>query len=175
MHEKFEFLSGVAEPWTEVFYGSMFPVHFEKLEVLPRLGLKTPTLTPGVPILLWFRIVLSGDVQLRVFLLTPTLLHAKPITNVFNIFVLSGDKLLRESSTRELSRTFVTGPMPPLMTAGLKSPTPNDNLRTLSKCESLPLDRFLDQPVSWNHLSCLLAHPNHNIQNSWLLIHIYFV
>ena len=76
IHDKSEFLSWVAEPWTEVSNGLMFPVHLAKLEVLPWLGLKTPSLTSGVRILMWFRIVLSGDVQSRMFLLTPTLLHA---------------------------------------------------------------------------------------------------
>ena len=129
-----EFLSWVAEPWTEVFDGLMLPVHLAKLEVLLRLGLKIPSLTPGVPILLWFLIVLSGDVQLRVFLVTPTHLHAEPTTNAFDVFMLSGDKLLREISTHKFYRKFVTRsfPMPPPMTAGSKSPTPTDNLWNLS-------------------------------------------
>ena len=133
MHKKYEFLSWVADPWTEVSNGPMFPVHLEKLEILPRHGLKTPSLTPGVPILLWFRIVLSGGVQLRVFLSTSAILHDDPIMIAFNVFVLSGDKLSRESSTREFSWIFVTRsfPMTP-MTAGLKIMTPTDNLQTLS-------------------------------------------
>ena len=112
----------------------MFPVHLVKLEDMLRPGLKTPSFTPGVPILLLFRQMFlpSGDVQLRMFLLTPTLLHAEPITNAFNVFMLSGDTLLGDSYTRELSRTFVTGPMHPPMTAVSKSLTPTDNLQILS-------------------------------------------
>ena len=134
MHKKSEFLSWVVDPWTEVSNGSMFPVHLAKLEILPRIGLKTPLLTPGVSILLWFWIAISDGVQLRVFLSTPALFHAKPITNAFNVFVLSGDKLLRESSTRKLSSTFMTWSFPMNhMTAGSKSPTLTDNFWTLLK------------------------------------------
>ena len=62
--------------------------------------------------------LLSGDVQLMMFLLTPTLFHCEP----------------RGSSTLEFSRTSVTGPMiPPMTTAGLKSPTLTDKVQTLSK------------------------------------------
>ena len=133
MHEKSEFLSWVADLWTEVSNGSMFPVHLAKLEILPRLGLKIPSLTPGVPILLWFRIVLSGGVQLGVFLSTSVILYAEPITIAFDWFMLSGDKLLRESSTRKFSWTFLTRYFPMTsMKAGLKSPTPTDHLQILS-------------------------------------------
>ena len=77
--------------------------------------------------------LLSGDVQLRMFLLTPTLFYAKPITNAFDVFMLSRDKMLRGSSTRKFSRIFVTGLMCPLMTkASSKSPTPADKLQILS-------------------------------------------
>ena len=133
MHEKSEFLYWVADPSTEVYNSSMFLVHLAKLELLPRLGLKTPLLNPWVPTLLWFRIVLSGGVKLfRVFLSTCTMLHAAPITITFDVIFLSGDKLFRESFTRELSWTFVmrSSPMTP-MTAGLKSFL-TDNLRILS-------------------------------------------
>ena len=46
---------------------------------------------------------------------------------------LSGDKLFIESSTCEFSRTSVTGPMHPPMTAGSKSPNPTDKFQTLLK------------------------------------------
>ena len=131
MYKKSEFLSWVAYQWTEVSNGSMFPVHLAKLEILPQIGLKTPAFTAGVLILLWSRIVLSGGVQLfRVFLSTSALLRAEPITIAFDVFMLSGDKLLRESSTHNFSRTFVTRSflMTP-MTAGSKIPT--DNLQIL--------------------------------------------
>ena len=95
MHDKSKFVSWVAEPWTEVSDGSMFPIPLAELEVVLGLGLRTPSFIPGVPILIWFRIVLSGDVQLIMFLLTPTLLHAELITNAFAVFVLSRYKLLR--------------------------------------------------------------------------------
>ena len=42
------------------------------------------------------------------------------------------------------------------------------------QCESLLFDRFLDQPIFWNRLSCLRAHLTHNIRNRWLLIHLFF-
>ena len=134
MHDKSKFLSWVADPWTKVSDGSMFPVHLAKLEVVLRLGLKTPSFTPGFPILLWFRqiVLLSGDVQLRMFLLSPTLFHVEPIMNAFDVFVLSVHKMLIGSSTREFSRTFVSGPMRPPMTAGSRSPTPTDKLRNMS-------------------------------------------
>ena len=45
MPEKFEFLFWAADPSTEVSNGSMFFDHLAKLELLPRLGLKTSTLT----------------------------------------------------------------------------------------------------------------------------------
>ena len=133
MHQKSEFLSWVPDLSTEVSNGSMSLVHLAKLEFLPRLGPKTPPLTPGVPTLLGFRIVLSGGVQLfRMFLSTCTLPHAAPITIYFELIVLIGDKLFRESSTREFSQTSVTRscPMTP-MTAGSKSFL-TDNFRILS-------------------------------------------
>ena len=108
---------------------------FSEMEILRWLGLKTPSCTAGLPTLLWFRIFLSDGVKLlMVFLSASALLHAEPITIAFNVFMLSRDKLLRESSTREFSWTFVTRsfPMTP-MTADLNSPTPTDNLRILSK------------------------------------------
>ena len=81
----------------------------------------------------WFWIILSCNVQLRVFLSTSALLHADPITIAFGVFVLSGDKLLRESTMHKFSWTFLTRsfPMNPLMD-GSKSPTSTDNLRILS-------------------------------------------
>ena len=48
LQEQFKFLSWVADSSTEVFNGSMFLDHLAKLDLLPRLGLKTSTLTPGV-------------------------------------------------------------------------------------------------------------------------------
>ena len=48
MHDKSEFLSWVADPSTEVSNGLMFLDHLAKLEVIPRIGMKTSTLTPGV-------------------------------------------------------------------------------------------------------------------------------
>ena len=77
MHEKSELLSWVADPSMEVPNGSMFLDHLVKLEFLPRLGLKTSTLTSGVQTLLGFRMFLSTGVQLfRMFLSTCALLHA---------------------------------------------------------------------------------------------------
>ena len=64
--------------------------------------------------------------------INPHNISCRPIMNAFDWFVLSGDNLLRGSSTREFSRTFVIGPMrPPMTMAGLKIPTPTDKLRTL--------------------------------------------
>ena len=109
MHEKSKFISWVADPSTELSNGSMFLVHLEKLELIPRIGLKTPTLTPGVPTLLGLQMFLSGGVQIFwMFLSTCALLHAAPIMIAFDVIFLSGDKLFRESSTLEFSRTFVT-------------------------------------------------------------------
>ena len=86
MHDKSKFISWVEDPWIEVSNGSMFPAQLRKLEFVLRLGLKIPLFTPGVPIVLLSpqMFIIYGDVQLRMFLLTPTLLHAKPITNDFN-------------------------------------------------------------------------------------------
>ena len=87
----------------------MFLDHFVKLELIPRLGLKNSTFTPGVPTLLGFRMFLLSGVQLlRMFLSTYALLNAAPVTIAFEIIVLSGDKLLGEIFTREFSRKFVT-------------------------------------------------------------------
>ena len=133
MHEKSKFISWVADPSTELSNGSMFLVHLEKLELIPRIGLKTPTLTPGVPTLLGLQMFLSGGVQIfRMFLSTCALFHATPITIAFDGIVLSGDKLFRESYTREFSWTFMTRscPMNP-MTDGPKSCL-TDNLQILS-------------------------------------------
>ena len=134
MHEKSEFLSWVPYPSTEVPNGSMFLDHYMKLELLTRLGLKTYTFTPGVPILLGFRIFLSYDVQLsRMLLSNCMLLHAATVTIAFGIIVFSGYKLFRESSTREFSWTFVTRSCPMThMTAGSKMIGLTDNLRILS-------------------------------------------
>ena len=65
MHKKFKFLSWAADPSTEVFNGFMFLDHFAKLELLPRLGIKTSTLTLGVLwiALLGVRKILSTCVQ----------------------------------------------------------------------------------------------------------------
>ena len=132
MHEKSKFLSWFSDPWTEVSNGSMLPVHLAKLELLPRLGLKTPSFPAWVPILLWLQIVLSDGVQLlRVFLSTSVIFHANPITITFDVFVLSEDKLLKESSTREFSWIFVMRSFHmTLITAASKSLT--NNLRILS-------------------------------------------
>ena len=130
MHEKSEFLSWVADLSTEV----SFLNHLVKLEFLLRLELKTSMFTLGVPTLLGLRIFLSPGVQLfQIFLSTCTLLHAMPVTIAFNLIVLSVNKIFRETSTRELSWTFVTisCPMTPTM-AGSKSSL-TDNLRILSK------------------------------------------
>ena len=48
------------------------------------------------------------------------------------------------------------------------------NYKLCRQCESLLLDILLGQHVCWNHLSCLRAHPTHNIRNRWLLIHLSF-
>ena len=128
MHKKFKFLSWVADPRMEASNGSMRPVQICKLEFFSksRIGLKILSFTRGVPIQLLFRrmFLLSGDMQLRMFLLTP--------------------KLSRGISTRELSRTFLTGLMlPPMKTAGLKIPTLTDMLRTLSTIRVSAIGSFL--------------------------------
>ena len=136
MSKKSKFLSWLVDPWTEVSNGSLFPLQLRKLDFVSRPGLKIPSFTPGVPILLIFcrMFLLSGDVQLKMFMLTPTLFHAELITDAFDWFVLSRDKLSRGRSTREFFSTFVTRSflMPPPMMAGSKSPTPTNNLRTMS-------------------------------------------
>ena len=148
MQDKFDFLSCYADPWTEVYNSSMLLVQLHKLEdfVMSRLGLKISSFTPGVPILLLLRqmFLLSGDVQLRMFLLTPALLHCEPITNDFNWFVLRGDKLSRGRSTRKFSRTLVMGLMlPPTTTACSKSPTLTDKLWTVSTIWVSAIGSFL--------------------------------
>ena len=47
MQKQSELLYWAADPSTEVFNSSMFLNHLAKLELLPRLGLKISTLTPG--------------------------------------------------------------------------------------------------------------------------------
>ena len=148
MHDKFKFLSLVADPWMEVYNGSMLPEQLRKLEVfvVSRLGLKIPAFTPVVPILLLFRrmFLLSGDVQLRIFMLTPIILHCKPIKNAFDWFMLIGDMLSRGISTREFSRNFVTVSMPPPMTtAGTKSTTLTDKLQTMLTMRVSSIGSFL--------------------------------
>ena len=133
MHKSSEFLSWVADPSTEVSNGSMLLVYLVKLELLPRIGLKTPSLTPGVPNLLGFRVVLSGGVQnLRVFLSTIALLHAEPITITFDVIVFIGDKIFIESSTRKLYWTFVTRSCPMTQMTDRSKSCLTDNLRTIS-------------------------------------------
>ena len=132
MHEKSEFLSWVADPSTEVSNGLIFLDHLVKLELLPRLGLKTSTFTPRVPTLQGFRMFLSSGVQLfRMFLSTCGLLHAATVTIAFDVIVSSREKLFRESSTRKFSWPFVTiFCLTTLMMDGLKSCL-NDKLRIL--------------------------------------------
>ena len=117
MYDKLKFLSWVAYPLMEVSNGLMLPVQLRKLEffVRSRLGLKILSFTPGVPIQLLFcrMFLLFGDVQLRMFLLTPTLFHCNP----------------RGSSTLEFSRTFMTGTMlPPMTTSVSEIPTLTDKV-----------------------------------------------
>ena len=69
MQKQVEFLFWAADLTTEVFNGLMLLDHLAKLKLLPRLGLKTSMLTPGV---LW--IALLG-VRTEI-LSTCALLHA---------------------------------------------------------------------------------------------------
>ena len=110
MQKQFEFLSWAVDPSTEVFNGSMFLDHLEKLELLLRLGLKTSTFTPGV---LW--IALLG---IRAAILsTCALLHAASVTISLTIIVWSGFKLSSNRYSRDVSRTLVTRSF--MMTTGL--------------------------------------------------------
>ena len=110
MQKQFELLSWAADPSTEVFNGSMFLDHFAKLELLPQLGLKIYTLTPGV---MW--IALLG---VRTILSTCALLHAASVTISLTLNVWSVFKLFRKRPSRDVSRTLVTRSCP--MTTGIK-------------------------------------------------------
>ena len=137
MHDESRFLYWVADPWIWVSNFSMLCVQLSKLEVVSRLGLNMSLLTPDIPILLWFPtlFLLWSDVHI-VLLLPPKLLHYKPITNVFDWFVLSVDELFIESCSLEFVNTCVTRylfycPMIP-MAAGSRSLTPIDKVQTPS-------------------------------------------
>ena len=110
MQKQFKFLSWAADPSTEVFNGSMFLEHSTKLELLPRLGLKISTLTPGV---IW--IALLGVWKI---LSTFALLHTASVTMSFELIMWSGFKLSSERPLRDVSRTLVMRSY--LMTNGLK-------------------------------------------------------
>ena len=89
MQKQFELLFWAEDPSTEVFNGSMFLTHFAKLELLPQIGLKNSTLTPGV---LW--IALLG--VLTVILSNCVVLHAASVTISLTLIVWSGFKLFSE-------------------------------------------------------------------------------
>ena len=123
MQEQFEFLSWAAYPSTEVFNGSIFLNHLVKLELLPRLGLKTSTLTPG---LLW--IALLG--VRTAILSTWEMLHAASVKISLILIVFSGFKLFSERPSRDVSRTLVTMSCP--MTTGSRVIGLIDNFLILS-------------------------------------------
>ena len=113
MPDQFEFLSWAAYPSTEVFNGSMFLDHLAKLELLPRLGLKTSTLTLGC----------------TTNLLTWVLSH------VASMMISLTLKLFGERPSRDVSRILVMRSYPMTIgsrTAGAKRIGLTDNLRILS-------------------------------------------
>ena len=113
MPDQFEFLSWATDPSTEVSNGSMFLDHSAKLEFLPRLGLKTSTLTPGC----------------TANLLTWAPSHAVSVTISLTL------KIFCEKPSRDLSRKIVTRSFPMTIvsrTAGLKRIGIIDSLQILS-------------------------------------------
>ena len=91
-------------PSTSVFNGSVFLDHFAKLELLPRLGLKTSTLT-----LVFMWIALLG---VRTILSTCAMLHAASVTISFEQILWRGFKLSCDRPSRNVSRTLVTKSCP---------------------------------------------------------------
>ena len=104
MQKKFELLSWAAHPSMEVFNGLMFLENFAKLELLPRLGSKTSTLTPGV--------LLIALLGVRTILSTYALFHAASVTISFELIVWSGFKLSPERPSHDVSRTIVSRSCP---------------------------------------------------------------
>ena len=122
----------------EASNGSMIPVHLHKLNffVKSQLGMEIPPLTPGFPIQMLFcqMFLLSNEVLLMMFLLTPRFLHCKT----------------RGSSTREFSRTFVTAPM--LLNFGLLLRTEFGRfIRTLELDSMKTSGKILFTPTSSMH------------------------
>ena len=103
-----ELRSWAGDPSTEVFNGLMFLNHLAKLEWLPRLGLKTSTLTLGV--------MCIALLVVRTILSTCALSHAAPVTISFELIVWISFKLSRERPSCNVSRTLVTRSCP--MTTG---------------------------------------------------------
>ena len=111
MQKQFKFLSWAADPSTEVFNGLMSLDYLLKLELLPRLGLKTYMLTPGV---LWIDLLgVWTDI-----LSTCALFHAASVTISLTLITWSSFKLSSERPSHDVSRTLVTRSCP--MMAGSK-------------------------------------------------------
>ena len=123
MQKQFEFLSWAADQSTEVFNGSLFLYHLAKLELLPQIGLKTYTLTPGV---LWISLLGFRTAILS----TCDLLHAASMTISLTLIVWSGFKLFSKRPSRDVSWTLVTRFCS--MTTGLRLIGLIDNFRILS-------------------------------------------
>ena len=137
MHDEYRFLSWVTDTWTWVLNFSMMPVQLRNLESVSLIGLKIYLFTPGVLILLQppTLFLLLSDVHMM-FLISPTILHCKPTTNVFDWFVLRREKIFIESLLLKPVKSYVTRSvlycLMILIKAGSRSPTPIDKVQTPS-------------------------------------------